>query len=411
MRKISIFFLVFFSLSNFAFTQNKEVISWLNNNAYSIENCSFNSEINIPKNQLSANFSNATVFGFGEATHHSKEFIQLKAKFFKYLVLNHNVKVFVLEESFGAGYFVNEYINGRGGDLKTILLNFKQAIWRTQDLFELINWMKSYNENKINEEKIQFFGNDCMFNYGLVSIINKIVLDNGIELNSNEKKLLKFYENEISTYSDKKTLELNTLEITKLKENLNSKITNFDLKNTLNALEYFNEFLINPNQEVRDKNMFLNVINFQAFLNCKIFVCAHNSHIRKTNVEKSIPSMGKLLHGKYKKLYFAVGFEFGIGRLFSYGNEDVVLDKPIKNTNSEFLFDVNKDIFYFDFNIANEDSNMKTFLNEKRDFVFIGGYGLTLKYLKYNIFSEKYINNFDGLIYVKSISNSNRLKE
>lgn len=411
MRKINILFLVFFSLYNIAFSQNKEVISWLNDNAYSIENCSFNTDINIPENQLSSSFSNATVFGFGEATHHSKEFIQLKAKFFKYLVLIHNVKVFVLEESFGASYFVNEYINGRGGDLKEILLNFKQGIWKTQDLFELINWMKSYNVDKTGQEKIQFFGNDCMFNYGLVSIINKIILDNGIALKPNEKELLKFYENEISSYKDKKQLEFNAIEISKLKENLNSKINIFGLNNTLNALEYFNELLINFDQQVRDKNMALSVINFQSSLNNKVFVCAHNLHIKKTNIIKNTPSMGKLLYEKYRDLYFAVGFEFGIGRLFSYGNDDVILDQPIKNTNSEFLFEVNKDIFFFDFDIVNEDLNMKNFLNEKRDYVNIDGYGLILKYLKHNIHSEKYINNFDGLIYVKNISNSNFVKK
>ena len=410
MRKIALLFLLFFSLIPSVFCQNNEVINWLNRDAYTIENCNFNLDIHIPNEQLSSNFTNATVFGFGEATHHSKEFIQLKAKFFKYLVLNHKVKFFVLEESFGACYLVNEYINGRGGDLKQILLNFKQGIWSTQDLFELINWMKSYNEGKTSEEKIQFFGNDCMFNYGLVLIINKLVLHLGTELNPNEKKLLTFYENEISTFNDKKTLELNAIEIAKLNEDLYSKYHNFELKNTLNALAFFNEFLINPNQEVRDKNMVLQVVNLEEFFKSKIFVCAHNAHIRKTNVEKSIPAMGKLLYEKYKKLYFAVGFEFGIGKFFSYGNEDVILDKPIKNTNSEFLFEVNKDIFYFDFAIANEDVNMKKFLNEKRDFVFIGGYGLILKYLKYNIFSEKYSFSFDGLIYVKKISNSNPIK-
>jgi erythromycin esterase len=410
MRKIGLLFLFFFNLIPSVFSQNKGVISWLNNNAYLIENGNFNTDITIPNHQLSASFTNATVFGFGEATHHSKEFIQLKAKFFKYLVLNHHVKVFVLEESFGASYLVNEYINGRGGNLKEILSHFKQGIWKTQDLFELINWMKSYNEDKVIDKKIQFYGNDCMFNYGLVSIINKIILDYGIELDPNEKKLLKFYENEISIYNDKKILELNANEITKLNEDLFFKSNNYDLKNTLNALAYFNEFLINPNQEVRDKNMFLHVVNLKEFSKYKIFVCAHNSHIHKTNVDKSIPSMGKLLYEKYKKLYFAVGFEFGIGKFFSHGNEDVILDKPIKNTNSEFLFQVNKDIFYFDFSIASEDLIMRDFLNEKRAFVFIGGYGLNLKYLKYNIFSEKYINNFDGLIYVKNISESNPLK-
>lgn len=407
MKKNALLFLLVFI--NFCFSQNKEIINWLNENAYSIENCSFNTDINLPENKISANFINAKVFGFGEATHHSKEFIQLKAKFFKYLVENQNVKIFVLEESFGACYFVNEYINGKDGDLKVILSNFKQAIWKTQDLYDLINWMKSYNELKPAGEKIQFFGNDCMFNYGLVSIIDKIILGNEILLNPMQKELLKFYEKELFSYDNKEVLKGNAIEIAKLKEYLITKTHNSDLKNAFTALEQFNEILIDYNQRVRDKNMAACVINLQSELNSKVFICAHNVHVNKTNVEKNIPSMGKLLFEHFKDFYFVVGFEFGKGRFFSNGNEDVVLDKPIKNTNSEFLFDVDKDMFYFDFHIANKDVKMKDFLNEKRNYIFVGGYGLNLKYLKYNIFTEKYINNFDGLIYVKTISNSNLL--
>lgn len=410
MRKAGLIFFLFILLFNLSFSQNNEVINWLDNNAFSIENTNFNSDIILPENQLSSHFNNAIIFGFGEATHHSKEFIQLKAKFFKYLVLNHNVKIFVLEESFGACYYVNEYINGNKGELNEIISNFKQSIWKTQDLFDLINWMKFYNEQKPPEERIKFYGNDCMFNYGLVSIINKIILENKVELNSIQTDLLAFYENEFSTFKNKKILELKAIEIAKLKEYLSTKIKNFDLNNALTALEQFNELMIDFNQQVRDKNMAKSVINLQTELKSKVFICAHNVHIHKTNVEKNMPSMGKLLYEKYKNFYFAVGFEFGKGKLFSYGNEDVVLEEPIKNTNSEFLFDVNKDIFYFDFNIATENPDMKNFLNEKRNYIFVGGYGLNLKYLKHNIFSEKYINDFDGLIYVKSINNSNPLK-
>lgn len=413
MGKIYLIF-VFLTVSNVTFCQNKEVLNWINNHAYSIEDCNFNTNLNVPNNQLSSSFYNASVFGFGEATHHSKEFIQLKSKFFKYLVLHHNVKIFVLEESFGASFFVNEYINGKGGDLKEILGNFKQGIWKTQDLYELIDWMKSYNEDKSIKDKIKFFGNDCMFNFRLVFIINKIVSENGISLNSEEKELLKFYETEIWSYKDKKLLESNAVEITKLKERLKTTTNNVDLINTFNALEQFNEFLIHSNQQVRDKNMASNVINLQLSLDSKVFICAHNVHVKKTNVEKNIPSMGKLLFEKYNNLYFSVGFEFGKGTLVGFDSakekfEDVILDEPIKETNSAFFFETNKDIFYFDFSIASEDVNMRKFLNEKRNFIF-GGYGLVLKYLKHNIVSEKYTSMFDGLIYVKNISKSNQLQ-
>ena len=90
--------------------------------------------------------------------------------------------------------------------------------------------------------------------------------------------------------------------------------------------------------------------------------------------------------------------------------ENITLDKPIKNTNSEFLFSNNHEAIYIDFNTAIKNESMKKFLSQKRDYLMIGGYGLVLKYLKYNYVTEKYIEMFNGLIYVKKISRNYPLK-
>lgn len=63
------------------------------------------------------------------------------------------MKIFILEESFGACHFINEYLEGKNGNLRELVLNFRQGIWRTQEMIELISWMKSYNETKSSNNK------------------------------------------------------------------------------------------------------------------------------------------------------------------------------------------------------------------------------------------------------------------
>lgn len=55
MGKIYLIF-VFLTVSNVTFCQNKEVLNWINNHAYSIEDCNFNTNLNVPNNQLSSSF-------------------------------------------------------------------------------------------------------------------------------------------------------------------------------------------------------------------------------------------------------------------------------------------------------------------------------------------------------------------
>ena len=105
--------------------------------------------------------------------------------------------------------------------------------------------------------------------------------------------------------------------------------------------------------------------------------------------------MGNHLSKKYSSNYYSMGFEFGIGTLLGYNQkekkwENNVLNEPVKNTNSDFLFTSESEVFYFDFNIAKLNLSMKNFIEQKRNYVVIGGYGFNPKYLKFQIASEKY---------------------
>ncbi|MFY0482783.1 erythromycin esterase family protein [Flavobacterium sp. PLA-1-15] len=408
--------LVFFFLCTICFGQHNKIIEWINQNAISLTDTDFKNDLAFSKERLHANFINAQVFGFGEATHHSKEFFEVKSKFFKYLVLHQDVKVFVLEESFGASYFINEYLQGNDGDLKVLMQNLQQGIWQNQELFELISWMKSFNDSKTSDEKIRFYGNDCMFNYGITTILKEQLGLQNMGLSTEEQQLIDFYGKSSFLKEEKSILEQNFNALKEWSKRTNSSTKNDKLRSAFTALEQFATFLIKPSQETRDWFMAEIVENLYKEQQSKIFVWAHNGHINKTVVYKDkTPSMGNLLHQKFKEDYYAMGFEFGVGKLMGYDEEKkafdyVTLEKPLKNTNSEFFFDANRDVFFIDFAMASQEDVMKKFLSQKRDYIQIGGYGLILKYVKYNYASERLNEMYDGLIYIKKISPRTVLK-
>lgn len=415
MKRILTISLLFINI--IASSQTENVIDWINRNSIDLGNLDGDQNLSIDESLLSANFLNARIYGFGEATHHNKEFFELKSNFLKVLVLNHGVKRFVLEESYGASFDINKYINGTDGNLRDLMQNFRQHIWKTEEMYNLINWMREYNLTQHDSNKIQFYGNDCMSNYKLISIIKAALKNDNIFLVNEEAALLDYFSGEIFSIDKKSEIvaKISNVKVLLAKIKTNPNVSK-ELFQCIDAFSNYLNFLLNPTQITRDKFMAEIVDNIYINQNDKIFVWAHNEHVKKTTLfREDTPSMGNLLHQKFNDTYYSMGFEFGIGTLWGFDQKkntglNTVLDEPVKNTNSEFLYDTDYNAFYFDFNTALSNESMNNFLSKKRNYVVIGGYGVTIKNLKYQIASEKYIDMFDGLIYVKRLTRSTPIK-
>lgn len=98
----------------------------------------------------------ARIVGMGEATHGTKEFFQMKDRLFRYLVTQHGHKAMAFEESFGASVYINRYIRDGIGDPKTYL----GWPWKTQEVVTMIEWMRTYNKQQSEENKLSFYGID-----------------------------------------------------------------------------------------------------------------------------------------------------------------------------------------------------------------------------------------------------------
>ena len=85
------------------------------------------------------------IVALGEATHGNREFQQLKLDVFQETVKNAGVRAFALEGDFGGCEYVNRYIHGGDGTAEEAAAAIGFAIYRTNEMAELISWMREYS--------------------------------------------------------------------------------------------------------------------------------------------------------------------------------------------------------------------------------------------------------------------------
>ena len=407
--------------------QNNKTVKWINENAIEIEDASPDSELTIFEGNTPNKFANAKVFGFGEASHNTKEFFDIKAKFFKHLVKTQGVKTFIMEESYQAEFGINEWISGGKGDIKTIAKNFNIGFWYTKEIVNLLQWMRNYNLNKAKENQIRFYGMDIQIGKNINQEIREFVNTHKITI---DEKLLMIADSCSSKKINYKKSDIwwkNQLpELNKLKKQiLNSNIKDEEYKPVMSSLDYLIKYTQYASKvktkypestEFRDLKMFENVkfIVENKSKNGKAFIWAHNEHINKKEMYYTgsrIINLGRHLKDYYKDNYYSVGFDFGIGKINGFimdkkkGNhwKTYNIEKPFKRTYAKTLMSINKDIYFIDLQKAIE-SDSSNFFREKNKHLLIASGGYQPKPLHKIMLSKIYTETYDGLIFVKEIS-------
>ena len=148
-----------------------ETIDWITNNSIKIEDSNPDSELKIFKENTPAKFVNAKIYGFGEASHNTKEFFDLKAKFFKYLVKTQGVRSFIMEESYQGSSGINEWISGGKGDITTIAKNFNISFYKR---FYFLILSKTNAVFSISE--IFFAANSLTFVLLILIVLGKVMV-------------------------------------------------------------------------------------------------------------------------------------------------------------------------------------------------------------------------------------------
>ena len=416
MKKNILTFILIVFYNFFVLSQHNDIVQAINENAFEINDT--NPNIDIEKSDaLDSIFENVRVFGFGDATHGTKDFFDLKFKFFKYLVKNQGVRNFAIEASYGNCIAIDNYIKGQENDPKKLLKDVGLWPWNTEEVLTLIEWAKAYNVNKIKFDQINFYGIDIMDCSNSTKIITEHLRENPFKDNTQYLDILSFYTSRNkSEVLNKKTLNEHLIVMSKLKEILkNSNVENKELYISLqNSIIQYIIFRIDYSQETRDREMSENVNQILVSYGneSKIFIWAHNFHIKKNKITYTNDfAMGHYLKEKYGNEYYSLGFDFAIGEFNAYSIENKKIEifsitEPMKNTSSYLFNESSLHYFFLDFNSISKIGVLDAYVNSKVKYRGIGA-----NYNPKLIEKEKLKDAYDGIIFVNKTKATTLLRK
>jgi erythromycin esterase len=110
--------------------------------------------------RLDVVIGNARIVAMGESTHGTREFFQMKHRMLEYLVEEKGFTVFGIEANWPESLAVNEYVLNGSGDAQQALDGLYFWTSNTQEMLEMIRWIRKYNGDPRHTKKVKFYGFD-----------------------------------------------------------------------------------------------------------------------------------------------------------------------------------------------------------------------------------------------------------
>lgn len=258
------------------------------------------------------------VIALGEATHGNAEFQQLKLDVFKVMVEKYGVRAFALEGDYGGCEAANRYIHSGEGTAQEAAAAIGFAIYRTEQMEQLIEWMREYNESAREGEDLRFYGFDMQrieYNYQyLLEAARKA----GVDCTELEKLWDEEAEGFSSAYDSGQRAEIF--------EAVKSRLLQQNSTETALEVHFADTLLQNmelgkvtgdnaAGSVLRDRYMADNVLwilsQEEARGNQRIFISAHIGHVERFGSYGTDGKVtGNLLADELGPEYFVIGTDF-----------------------------------------------------------------------------------------------------
>jgi erythromycin esterase len=277
---------------------------------------------------LDSIFQNTRLIGLGEATHGTSEFTVIRAELFKYLVEKHGYTVFFLEADYNACARVNRYIHGEKDELKEAVLEIQLWPWLTEELVDLIEWMRSYNQG--NSNTLKFIGCD-------MQLIKDDVKELPRLLSGNEKykQIATILPDLKFDPSDSTVLASKQMEWLKFSDTFLQSFPEEEPLIITTVNQWFESFYsTNYKNNFRDSCMGNNIADYLLRNPSeKGIYFAHNAHVGKISYkfkgsEHTSNRAGHYLGQRLNNQYLAIGLEFNVGTFnaINYVDEEFVME-------------------------------------------------------------------------------------
>ena len=267
-----------------------------------------------------------TLVGVGEATHGNAEFVSLRREVLELLVTRHGFRAFAIEGDFGGGQVVNRYVLEGVGTAEDAARAIGFAIYRTQEMADLIEWIRQYNLAAAPEERIHVYGFD-MQRYdhninGLTAYLEQV--DPGAAAGCRQALADLNDETVFDQQVDKVRAGLRAVQ--KIRADLQANQAAYIAASSAEAFDLADQFAASIEEnatlrsgtgnysQLRDTYMAEKVgwiLEFeQRAGRGKVMIAGHNGHIEKSAAAAQYRSMGSRLSETYGAQYYAVGADF-----------------------------------------------------------------------------------------------------
>jgi len=350
------------------------------------------------------------VVALGEVTHGSSEIFKMKNRIIQYLAINNGFDIFSIEANMPEAYKVSDYVVRGEGDPAKLITGMLFWTWRTQEVLDMVEWMRKFNQPK---QRIEFTGFDMQFYDGSVNELihafkgNKEVEDKiiGLKKNLDDIKARSQQNRNTISIDDNEKKSIDSL-ISSIKNSIETSPRAINKDWLLQNITIIQQYLKND-YLWRDKCMADNFLWIKDHNpESKFVIWAHNGHIMKTD-----QMMGAHLSQKLGDDYKTFGFAFFDGSYTAYGSKGLTSYDAIQaypGTLEYLLEQLKEPIFILDLKkIKSENSKDTEWLTRQLEYRRVGSMGG----MQNEFSARKVSDDFDYLIFIKTSSPSVLLPE
>lgn len=365
------------------------------------------------------------IIGLGEATHGNVELQTVKKDVLQVLAENGECRVFALEGDFGGGYRINEYVHGGEGTAEEAVAELGFGLYRTDEMADLVEWIRSYNETVAEDEQISFYGFDMqrydnnkeiLFDYlAKVDEAGKQELEEALKDLTDETVYEQTKEVNTKGAEDMKAF------LAKMEEKREEYIAMSDEKSYEIAYACGECIMQNATiqsgsvsySQARDEYMAEKVATIMAIENGeRVLIAGHNGHIQKVSSNASFTCMGERLAKEYGEAYFTIGTDFIEGEVSVIGDSGDVEDISFQSDNAlkAQIQNLEGNVFYLDVEKASENAELSEILNTPVKIISVGNEFSSWQKVLSGFYTTKDVvaDNYDGMILFKTVTPTER---
>jgi erythromycin esterase-like protein len=250
--------------------------------------------------------------GLGEASHGTHEFYVAKTRLIHYLVTQLHYQQLGFEYEAGAIESLNTYVHTGTGDLRALLRPLH--LYATEEVYQLLQWLRTYNQTKAVDAQVSLFGFDTNYTpayQAAAATACRTYLQGHptqfLAAAAAEPVLTKIAASNTSILFDLAEPEVVALQrlVTQVQASPSTLDPTFAPFAQQLALLYQGTLLSDP--LARDQFMATNIAARQPA--GKTIIWGHNLHLAKDTTMTGYRGTGFYLRRRYGSQYYALGFD------------------------------------------------------------------------------------------------------